>query len=468
MHTTEIAIVKPFEGAPKINLADLFGASPGKPVILRVPVSGERPVEITAQGLPQGLTLRDGIVTGCVEQAGDYTVRFTARNRLGRAEKRVTFEIGEGTLLPTPLLGFASYNAFGADVTQEQMIDTAERMVRSGISEFGYSYVNTDSGWQCCYGGKYDAIQPNKKFPDMAQMCDRIHALGLKAGIYSTPMLTAWGCPKEFKSIPGCTVGDPDPRYPDTNGGIGVVHKEQNNVRQWEDWGFDYLKYDWTPCDPENAELMRRCLASAKRDFAFCVTVHALPEFHEYYENNCCSYRCNSDSDGKFGTILGVYRGYTERPNPIRKGHFYDWDMLDTGWIVWGSSLSEDEQIAVFSLRAFFSSPLQISTRLDKVSEFELSLYCNDEILAVNQDCAFAVPVLCQSIDEGDRRLVVYKKALADGSTALGAFNLGETEEKVDEATNGARVRDLWAKKDLAGDLSFSMPPHTARIFKIG
>ena len=28
MHYTEIAIAKPFEGSPKINIADIFGASP--------------------------------------------------------------------------------------------------------------------------------------------------------------------------------------------------------------------------------------------------------------------------------------------------------------------------------------------------------------------------------------------------------------------------------------------------------
>ena len=34
MRYTEIAISKPFEGAPKINLPDIFGASPNKPLIL--------------------------------------------------------------------------------------------------------------------------------------------------------------------------------------------------------------------------------------------------------------------------------------------------------------------------------------------------------------------------------------------------------------------------------------------------
>ena len=41
MRYTKIATAHPFEGAPRINHADVFGASPKKPIILRIPVTGE-------------------------------------------------------------------------------------------------------------------------------------------------------------------------------------------------------------------------------------------------------------------------------------------------------------------------------------------------------------------------------------------------------------------------------------------
>ena len=44
MRYTEIATAKPFEGKPKTNMADLFGASSDKPIILRIPTIGERPI----------------------------------------------------------------------------------------------------------------------------------------------------------------------------------------------------------------------------------------------------------------------------------------------------------------------------------------------------------------------------------------------------------------------------------------
>jgi len=35
--------------------------------------------------------------------------------------------------------------------------------------------------------GSFNGIQGNEKFPDMKKLCDDVHALGLKIGIYSTP-----------------------------------------------------------------------------------------------------------------------------------------------------------------------------------------------------------------------------------------------------------------------------------------
>ena len=160
MRYTEIAISKPFEGKPKINMAGLFGASPNKPVILRIPVTGERPVTYSAKNLPEGLTLNDNIITGMAKKEGEYKVLLTATNSLGSDFKEVTFEIKENNVLLTPLMGFTSWNAFGPDVSQQKQEMIAKKIVSSGISEYGYSYVNTDSGWQKDYGGEFDAIMP--------------------------------------------------------------------------------------------------------------------------------------------------------------------------------------------------------------------------------------------------------------------------------------------------------------------
>ena len=474
MRHTKIAQAKPFEGAARIHLPEIFGASPMKPFLLKVPVTGQRPVTVTAAGLPDGLALENGIITGKAATAGEYTVTFRAENALGSDEATLQLTIAEGAVLRTPLMGFTSWNAFGADVTQEKITGIARRMTELGITEYGYRYINTDSGWQDRYGGEFDAIQPNYKFPDMKKMCGDIHALGLKCGIYSTPMLHAWGCPKEFESIPGGTQGEADIRYSkDYNGGIGVIHKDRNNAQQWAAWGFDYLKYDWKPTDPTNAELMRQELIKTGRDFGFCCTVNCLPDYHDYWENYCNSYRNGPDSHGEWENLLEAYSGWFQMPNPAKVGSFFDLDMLDTGSCDLDEgtyTFTEDEQLVSYSLRAFLASPIQISSKLDPISEFELSMYCNEEIIAINQDalCAPARPVLI--MEKNGSILHILRRRLKNGDDAYMVLNLGDkTEQAQIDLEESCAVRDVWAKEDM-GQMSVikcRMQPHTVRIFRV-
>ena len=467
MKRTQIAKFAPFEGAPKINLPLVIGASAGKEIIIRIATTGKRPISFKAEGLLDTLLLEDNIIRGKVDKNGEYKLKITAENSLGKDEKEITLEIGNGVLI-TPLMGFTTWNAFGSEVSQADVLKTANKMVELGISEYGYSYVNTDSGWQHKYGGEFDAVMPNPKFPEMKKMTDKLHALGFKAGIYSTPMLTAWGCPKEYESIPGCTVGAPDYRFSSLNGGIGTVRKEKNNAKQWDKWGFDYLKYDFSPTDPVNVELMRKELVNCERDFGLCVTVKALPDYHEYWSKYVCSYRSNEDALGNFERLKAIYNTYFTFVDCIKRGHYFDLDMLDIGearMTDYKREYTFDECVLSYSIRAFLNSPIQISSVLENASEDELSIYCNEEIIAINQDVGFntSVPVLRKNM------LDVFEKQLFSGEYAYGIFNMSEREEAVTLSfETEASVYDVWAKAplDKTNKISFTLAPHTVRIIK--
>ena len=472
MRKTKIAAAEPFVGAPKINLPSVFGASPKKPIILRIATTGERPITFIAKDLPDGLRLEGNIISGSVSEAGNYDITITAKNIHGEYTKKITLEIEADNVLVTPLLGFTSWNAFGSFVSQEGLLSVAHRMVDLGVTEYGYSYVNLDSGWQHKYGGEFDAIMPNFKFPDMKAMTDEIHSLGLKCGIYSTPMLKAWGSPIMYPSIPGCTVGAPDKRFTDMNDGIGVIRKEANNVKQWEAWGFDYLKYDWDPTDTVNAELMREELVKSSRDFGFCVTVRAMLEYHDYWSKYTSSYRSNGDSLGYWSNLIDIYKTRFKFAQYFTKGHYFDLDMLDIGTCNYDRvrrDFTEDEQIVAYTMRAFLNSPIQISSTLEDAAGFELSLYCNDEIIAINQDSAFSAPTLVLQKDGTDGTLDIYEKRLEDGSYAYAYFNLTEDEIGMTSIFDGnSEVRDVWAKEDIARaeDLALTLFPHTVRVIK--
>ena len=477
MAWTKIAIPTPFEGKPKITVPTVFGASPNKPILFRIGVLGKRPVEYFAKDLPKGLTLEDNVICGKVEKEGDYTFTLECQNALGKDQATVTLEVKQDTVFLTPLLGWTSWNAYAYQVTQEDIEKTAQQMFDLGLVEYGYSYINTDSGWQGAYGGKFDAVMPNAKFPDIKGMVDRLHEKGFKCGIYSTPMLNAFGCSMEEVPLPpGCTQGEPDDMFADERGGIGLIRKEKNNALQWAEWGFDYLKYDWRPCDPYNAELMRKELVATDRDFGFCVSVRARPEYHKYWCKYCNSYRNNCDSIGNWKNLLEIYYTYFDFVDYINKGHFFDLDMLDLGECYLfefleytkepDHGLTEDEQILAYTVRAFLGSPVQLSCKLDKVTDFELAIYCNEEIIAINQDCAFdtARPIIKQ---EDGKIIHVFKKNLVGDRVAYALFNLGETTEKVNVELEGVcNVRDVWAKEDLPNSnvISYQMPPHTTKV----
>ena len=478
MRYTKIAAAKPFEGAPKINMPACYGASPKKPILFRIPVIGQRPITYRVLNLPEGLTVNGAIVSGQIEAEGDYTVILVAENALGQDQKELTLEIYKDRVQLTPLMGFTTWNSFGFRVTQAQVEFAANKMAELGINEYGYSFINIDSGWQGAYGGEFDAIMPNEKFPDMKGFCDRMHALGYKCGIYSTPMLHAFGCSmQEVPLPPGCTCGEPDDRFADERGGIGLIRKEKNNALQWADWGFDYLKYDWRPSDPYNAELMRKELVQTDRDFGFCVSVRARAEYHTYWEKYCNSYRCNIDSLGDWENFLEIYNSYFEFIPYINKGHYFDLDMLDLGQCSVLSDayqkpygFTEDEQVVVYTIRAITASPIQISTNFSEFNDWEYAIYCNEEVIAINQDPGAFAAKPCMMLEEGKKKIHVLKKKLSNGDYAIGAFNLGETTEAVkihlDEAS---QIRDVWAKENLMpGDaITLNMHPHTTRLFRI-
>ena len=278
------------------------------------------------------------------------------------------------------------------------------------------------------------------------------------------------GIPEEFESIPGCTRGAPDKRFSTLNGGIGTERMEKNNARQWNAWGFDYLKYDWAPTDTVNAELMREELVKQERDFGFCVTVRAIKEYSNYWSKYTNSYRSNSDTLCNWFNLVEIYNSYFDFMEYATRGHYFDLDMLDFGTCrlpTLHNTLTDDEKILEFSIRAFLSSPIQISSTLEHVDDFELSVYCNEEILAINQDCAFDKPKFVYPADHKDGRLHIWERLLEDGTYAYAIFNFTYGEEhKIGVSTKG-EIRDIWANENIGVDtLEFVSYAHTAKILK--
>lgn len=469
--TTKIAKAMPFEGKPIINMPSVYGTSTSKEILYRIPVIGKRPISLAVEGLKEGLDYSDGIISGVLKNDCEFTIKIVAENELGKSEKDVLIKNYPDNPLLTPLMGFCTWMAYGMEVTQNDMERTAKTLIDSGIADYGYNYINLDSGWQEKYGGEFNAVIPNNKFKNMKEMCNYIHSLGLKVGIYSTPMLTAWGCPKEFDSIPGCTIGEPDKFFTYYNGGIGKIHMEENNVRQWDEWGFDYLKYDWAPAEPINADYMKQALLKSKREIAFCVTVMANLGYALYWRENCNSWRDNDDVNFTWANIRKRIDTVKDWGEHVKQGHFYDLDMLAIGKNAWNDgilNLTEDEELFAYTMRAFFLSPIQLSLHIDKLTDFEFDLICNEEMIKINQDSLADYPKLIYTYENLDAK--IYKRKLENGDYAIAIFNMDSielTDKLLFEEPH--KILNVWTKEviDCTSTLNYVVNPHSVQVYRI-
>ena len=503
MHSSsEIEIAKrlPYDkGVPRINGPTIYGASPGRDFLYLIPVRGERPLRFSLKGgLPSGLSLdpSKGIVTGKAQEKGIFGLTVCVENRLGKTERGFTIIIGENRLARTPLLGWCSWNAYGRAVSAERVMKTAEALVEKGLTARGYSYINIDSCWQ---GNrlKGSGLQANEKFPDMKALVDGIHALGLKAGIYSTPMVIAYGSPvSDGPLLRGSTSFPLDPVYNDYLwGGCGKTHHEKEDAKLWAEWGFDYLKYDWPHCDIEHTRLMREALEETNRDFIFSITAQCKLKWFDEYKKHANMLRSGNDTYDLWRLLYENAFAVEEWQEKTQPGCWYDMDMLALGKMTcWKhcpeftdafknalpgeNRLTRHEMVAHMSMWALFPSPIQISCLLDDIDDFTLDLLSNEEILDINQD-SLGQGVSCigktlgQRTPDGayDLHTRIYARPLADGSVAAGFFNLGKGAVTITLPLHAkTRIRDPWALKDLGTfDCNFTVnvPEHGGRIFRL-
>lgn len=181
-------VLKVFEGKPRINSPHITGNYPSTPFIFYIPTSGQRPMQWSAEKLPEGLELdsKTGIISGVVTSKGDYTVTLKAENALGVSVKQLVIRIGDELLL-TPPMGWNSWNTFGQHLTEELVLQTADAMITNGMRDLGYSYINIDDFWQLPERGADGHLQIDKtKFPrGIKYVADYLHERGFKLGIYS-------------------------------------------------------------------------------------------------------------------------------------------------------------------------------------------------------------------------------------------------------------------------------------------
>jgi alpha-galactosidase len=473
---------------PRIHGAKVFGVHPGHPFLFTVAATGDRPMTFSAEALPDGLKLdpATGQITGTAPAAGDYHVTLHARNALGAAQRPLLIKVGD-TLALTPPMGWNSWNCFANKVSADKIQSAADAMVKSGLVNHGWTYINIDDYWQntvdAPHTGRWAAdiggtprnpdgtIQPNSRFPDMKGLADYIHARGLKAGLYSSP-------------------GDHTCGHCE-----GSLNHEQQDAQSYAGWGFDYLKYDWCSYAlvykkedglagmKKPYEVMGDALAKVPRDIVYSFCQYGMGNVWEWgAQAHGNLWRTTGDINDSWKSMSKNGAKQAKLAGFAGPGHWNDPDMLVVGEVGWRKALhpthlTPDEQYFHISLWALEAAPLLIGCDLTKLDPFTLGLLTNDEVIDVDQDpLGKAAQLITPAVPDASSTMQIWARPLEDGSMAVGLFNLGTSAAQAtvnwsDLQLSGSwKVRDLWRQKDLGTfDQKFSstVAPHGVLLVRL-
>jgi len=494
---TEPYILTPAPKAePKITGAKVFGVRPGSPFQFLVTATGDRPMTFSATGLPKELNIntQTGLITGKLSKAGTYVVTLEAKNAKGKFQRKLRVECDDRIAL-TPPMGWNSWNCFAQEVSAEKVKRAADAMVKSGLINHGWTYINIDDFWENNRDSKDQSIRgkfrdeagnivPNSRFSDMKGLADYVHGLGLKIGLYSSP--GPWTCG-------GCA---------------GSYSYEKQDAESYAKWGFDYLKYDWCSYgnvinglqdnDPYKVsslsynggselntaikpfKVMGEFLRQQPRDIVFSVCQYGMSDVWKWGGSvGGNSWRTTNDITDTWASVKNIVLDQDKSAAYAKPGNWNDPDMLVVGHVGWGnphpSKLKPDEQYLHISLWSLFAAPLLIGCDMEKLDDFTLNLLTNDEVIEINQDPLGKQATCLQTIGE----LRIYVKELEDGSRAVGFCNLGsdivdisyKDFEKI--GLNGKfNVRDVWRQKDIStietktNQLALKVPVHGVLLYK--
>ncbi len=461
-------LTPPAPAEPRYNGPLVFGVRPGSPVIFRLAFSGDKPMKYAVEGLPDGVSLDPdkGVLSGSVRQAGDYPLVFIARNAKGETRAEFTLKVGAKIAL-TPPMGWNSWNCWGLSVSQEKVMSSAAALINRGLADYGYSYINVDDAWEAEERAPDGRIVTNEKFPDMKGLGDWLHGNGLKLGIYSSP-------------------GDR------TCGGyLGTLDHERQDAETWNEWGVDYLKYDWCGYskvfgpDPDHSVAayarpymkMQQYLRQQPRDIFYSLCQYGMADVWTWgHAVDANSWRTTGDITDTWASLhnIGFVRQAGLHPYS-GPGHWNDPDMLVVGKVGWSdnlrdSRLTPDEQYTHISLWSLLAANMLIGCDIAQMDDFTFNLLCNNEVNAVNQD--ILGHQAHQDVDEDGVQM--WSRDLYDGAVAVGIFNLNDASVPVDLAGAlekiGIRdvetVRDLWRQKDIPMGL-YNVAPHGVLYIKI-
>lgn len=412
---------------------------------------------------------------------------------------------------PLPPMGWNSWNAFGSDIDEAKVMGSAETIVRSGLAAKGYRYIDLDDGWwlkRRLPDGRI--IIRTANFPSAATadgstsfrpFTDRLHAMGLKAGIYSD--IGRNSCAQLYS-----TTGLNQPEGTLLEREVGLYDNVDRDIALYfAEWGFDLIKVDacgirgltadssWVSSgkfrplgpwvDSESIgrtdiakvrslyDAVRRALETHNpdNDFVFSLCLWGAANVRAWGKDMGNMSRTSDDIAPTWGRMLHSFDSSVRRPLYAHPGSWNDPDMLFIG----AGDFDEHHLVEArshLSLWAMINAPLMIGYDLRKAPQSLIDVFGNAAVIALNQDRAGNQAVV--AFDSNDIQILV--KTLADGDKAVAIFNRTSAPLKATLTADhlkyladaDIRLTDLWTGETIGfrGERDFEVGARETLIFR--
>lgn len=375
-------------------------------------------------------------------------------------------------LSPTPPMGWMSWNFFGDNINEKDLMEMADALVSSGMKDAGYEYIFIDDGWQGGRDKKNNMIADPVKFPSgIKALAGYVHSKGLKLGIYSdAAQLTCAGY----------------------TASLGF---EEQDAKTFAQWDVDYLKYDYcnAPSDAITAQVRYKAMADALRKsgreilFGVCEWGGRQP-WRWASQIGGQLWRTTDDVRDKWEKkptekwgvgVMDILDVNAELNNYAGPGHWNDPDMLITGLYGkkgpsgdgGGVGCNDIEYQSQFSLWAMMNAPLYATNDLRNMNNATKNILLNKDMIAINQDALGK---------QAERKIKtaswnIFTKPLANGDVAVAILNRGNTDAayvlnlSAIGLTGKYEWYDVWEHKTISKSNKWNgmVKCHETKVFRL-
>lgn len=347
----------------------------------------------------------------------------------------------------TPPMGWNDWSYYQCNINEKLILDQGAALVSSGLSKKGYDTVTIDDCWMQSRDSNGVLVANPTTFPDgMKYVGDKLHAMGLKFGIYEDSGTYTCG------------------GYPGSWG-----HYKQD-ADTFASWGVDYVKLDGcnVPSVPGQTaaqtyisayDQFSQALIDSGRPMVFSdsapayfqgtsdwqTVISASSKVANLWREGADTALGQQSAAAKWSAIAYNYSYNEPLGQYAGPGHWNDPDFLLAG----DSGLSTTEMQSQVSLWSEMAAPLISSTDLTKLSSDALAVLGNDRIIAVDQD---PLGVQGHIVQQG-AGYDVLTKPLANGDVSVVLFNKGESSQTISTtaATAGLQGSGPFTLTELVG-----------------